>query len=378
MNIQRNKDVITGVEDLEHLHTFRKFPVFMGCSNKPQSEDIVSDMSYWISRGSGLIQLNPLLPLDVLYPEAHGSGCVGAAWAKHHQSLAEFIARFEPDSILEIGGAHGVLATNYQSIKGNIPWTILEPNPTPVKGCKAKIIKGFFDENFRLTEVTSAIVHSHVFEHIYDPVQFIKNVAGFLSCGNLLIFSVPNMRVMLERKFTNCLNFEHTVYLSDIYVDFLLETNGFKIIEKKNFLDDHSIFYAANKTSKSIQKKLPVNIYETNKKLYHDYINFHLKLVENFNSKINKHKTNNIFLFGAHVQSQYLIAFGLNLSRIVGILDNDVKKHGKRLFGTDKMVMSPNYLLNIDSPLVIIRAGTFTNEIVDQIRIINPTATLLY
>ena len=55
------------------------------------------------------------------------------------------------------------------------------------------------------------------------------------------------MRVMLERQYTNCLNFEHTIYLAENYIDTLLTYHGFEIVEKKNFLDDHSIFYAAIK-----------------------------------------------------------------------------------------------------------------------------------
>ena len=73
-NIQRNNNVINGNEDLEHLYKFEKFPVFMGCINQPIDRDILADMQWEISKGSGIIQLNPLLPLDILYPEEHGAG----------------------------------------------------------------------------------------------------------------------------------------------------------------------------------------------------------------------------------------------------------------------------------------------------------------
>lgn len=376
MNIIRNNDVITGNEDLEHLFTFDRFPVFMGCTNAPRSQDVAEDMSFWISKSSGMIQLNPLLPLEVLYPAAHGAGLVGKSWANHHNALAVFISKFNPESVLEIGGAHGILAKNYQSIR-KIPWTILEPNPTPVEGCEAKIVKGFFDENFHLDESPGAIVHSHLFEHIYEPAQFIKNFSGFLPTGKLLIFSVPNMRVMLERKYTNCLNFEHTVYLSEDYIEYLLENNGFEIKEKKYYLDDHSIFYAAERCDNYSGKNLSGNLYSINKKLYQDYVELHRSLVSEINSKIENHTNGNIYLFGAHVQSQYLIGFGLATSRVKAILDNDINKHGKRLYGTDKLVVSPRELQGIDSPLVIVRAGTFTGEIVDQIADINPNTNLV-
>ena len=376
MNIARDHDVITGNEDLEHLYTFNSFPVFMGTSIASHSQDLMSNMSFWISRSSGMIQLNPLLPLDVLYPEAHGAGLVGGSWALHHQKFAEFISKFNPKSVLELGGAHGILAKNYQTIK-RIPWTILEPNPTPMEGCEAQFIKGFFDESFTVSEVPDAVVHSHVFEHIYDPAQFVKNIGGFLQLGKLIIFSVPNMRVMLERKFTNCLNFEHSVYLTDEFIDFLLNSNGFTVKEKYYYLDDHSIFYAAQKTDEKPVIQLSDGLYKKNKKLYLDYIDFHLSLVVSINEKIVNHRNGNVFLFGAHVQSQYLVGFGLNIDPIVAILDNDVNKHGKRLYGTDKFVMSPNELSKLESPLVIIRAGTFSSEIYNQLRSINHGVILI-
>jgi hypothetical protein len=374
--IERNADIITGKKDLEHLYSFPAFPVFMGCTTAPKADDIVSDMSFWISRSSGMIQLNPLLPLDVLYPEAHGAGCVGTSWAKHHKALADFLGNLNPISVLEIGGAHGILATNYQLIK-KIPWTILEPNPTPIHECEALIIKGFFDENFKCTDEVDTVVHSHVFEHIYNPDLFVKHLSDFLTTGKKLIFSVPNMRVMLERKYTNCLNFEHTIYLSEEYIDYLLVKHGFVICDKKYFLDDHSIFYSAIRTHKIIPAQLSVNLYDINKKKYLDYVEYHVKLVKNINQQLNTETKSRVFLFGAHVQAQYLIGFGLDLSKVDAILDNDVQKSGKRLYGTDKKVASPSILHGLEAPVVIIRAGTFTDEIVAQIKIINSTTQFI-
>ena len=373
MNINRNFDVIYKKNDLEFLYSFKNFPVFMGTTSDGPETDLLSDMDFWISRGTGMIQLNPLLPLEVLYPSAHGAGCVGRSWETHHAELAKFISKFSPKSVLEIGGAHGILAKNYQQLD-SIDWTILEPNPTLVDGCRAKIIKGFFDENFNYSDPIDAVVHSHVFEHIYDPSLFMQYLANFLLEGKLLIFSVPNMRVMVERKYTNCLNFEHTVYLAENYSDTLLAENGFEVVEKQNFLDDHSIFYAAVKSSSTEKIPLEDELFKRNRGLYLDYVEFHEELVHSINSRIKSCHGRKIFLFGAHVQAQYLIGFGLDIKSIEAILDNDANKHGKRLYGTSKYVQAPGILKHFERPIVIIRAGTFTNEIVSQIKEINPNA----
>lgn len=374
MYLERNTDVIFGNPDLDHLHTFPAFPVFMGCTSAERSTDLSADMSFSISRGSGMIQLNPLLPLDVLYPEAHGAGLVGRLWSVHHRSLAEFIAKFSPRSVLEIGGAHGILAENYQSIAA-IPWTIIEPNPTPVEGCKARIIKGFFDDKFALSEEVDAVVHSHVFEHMYDPAKFVAHLAGFLSQGKKLIFSVPNMRVMVDRKYTNCLNFEHTIFLTEEYIEHLLTQHGFRVTEREYFLDDHSIFYAAVRDESTKTSVLSPSLHEKNRNAYLAYVEEHLQLVRTINEDIRSRA--DVFLFGAHAQAQYLIGFGLNTDPVEAVLDNDKNKHGKRLYGTDKTVFGPQVLAGKDEPTVIVRAGTFTQEIVEQIRIINPSTRFL-
>ncbi|MDU2008682.1 MAG: class I SAM-dependent methyltransferase [Campylobacter concisus] len=364
---KRVKCEITGSNDMEHLYTFKNFPVFMGCTNQDKKDDILHDMSWSISKSSGIIQLDELLPLDILYPEAHGAGIIGDLWLKHHLQFADFISNYSPKSVIEIGGGSGILSKEYQK-NNDIEWTIVEPNPTPIDGVKAKFVKCFFDEKFKFNHEYDAILHSHVFEHIYHPNIFVKHIANFMKEGKRLIFSVPNMQVMLERKYTNCINFEHTIFLSEPYIEYLLSSNGFVLEKKEYFLDDHSIFYSFIKSEKSVSQitKLDKNLYNKNKELYLEYLCYHKKLV----TKINKQmecSNKDIFLFGAHVFTQSLISFGLDVSKIKLILDNNPDKQGKRLYGTELFVASPKILKDKNNSLVILQAGVYNKEIKDDI-----------
>jgi len=374
--VKRTHCVVSGNVDLEHLYTFPNFPVFMGSTDQPATADLKQDMSWWISRGSGLIQLKQLLPLDVLYPESHGAGAIGPLWEKHHQSFAQFLHRLSPSSVIEVGGAHGILALKYQQFR-RIPWTILEPNPSPVAGCDARFIKGFFDDQFKYKEEFDAVVHSHVFEHIYEPDQFMCHLSGFIPEGKHLVFSLPNMQVMLERKYTNCINFEHTVLLTEPYVEFLLSKHGFRLLAKEYFMDDHSIFYAAVRDSSVEPTSLSCGLYENSRRLYAEYVSYHQELINDLNSRVSD-TTQPVFLFGAHVFAQYLIAFGLKTGRIISLLDNDPNKHGKRLYGTRLMVQSPKVLRGVNCPVVILKAGVYNDEIKsDIIHNINSETTFL-
>ena len=363
--INRESCAIFHTCDFEDLHSLKNFPVFMGCTSKPENQDLKADMSWVISHRSGLIQLKSLLPLDILYPESHGAGCVGGLWNQHHKAFAKFLSQFELSSVFEIGGSHGILANEYQAFT-DIPWTILEPNPSPIAGVKARFIKGFFDHRFQYPEPFSAVVHSHVFEHIYQPDEFMKHLSGFMDDGKYLIFSIPHMQVMLERKYTNCINFEHTIFLTEPYVEYLLVKHGFNLAQKEYFKDDHSIFYAARRDKSVKAQELPDGLFERNKYLYQDYVRYHENLIAGLNKRLQSTQKP-VYLFGAHVFAQYLIAFGLDTSRLVCLLDNDPNKQGKRLYGTSLFVQSPKVLNGLDHPAVILKAGVYNNEIREDI-----------
>ncbi len=372
--IERNHCAISGKEDMEHLFSFPQFPVFMGCVNQAFETDLKEDMNWWISRDSGLIQLNKLLPLEIVYPASHGSGAIGTVWNKHHKEFAHFLHKKSPSAVLELGGAHGILAKEFHQFT-TIPWTILEPNPSPVEGCQARFIKGFFNDQFNHDEAFDTVVHSHVFEHMYDPDQFMKQLATFMNEGQNLIFSLPNLQVWLERNYTSCINFEHTIFLTEPYVEFLLAKHGFKLVSKEYFMEDHSIFYAAIRDRSIASIKLPDDLYKKNKQLYLNFIDYHQKLISDLNEKMKPSKQP-IYLFGAHVFAQYLVAFGLDTNRIISLLDNDLRKQSKRLYGTHLMVQSPHILKNIESPIVILKAGAYNQEIKEDIlKNINPLVT---
>jgi len=361
---ERTRSVIDHSSNLETLHTLKGFPVFMGCVDHSAQEDLVADQTWDICRNTGVLQLKHLIPLDVLYQAQH-AGAVGQIWMTHHQAFAEFLSKFQPQSILELGGAHGILSMEYKAFD-IVPWTILEPNPAPIEGCDAHFIKGFFNNQFSTTENFQTVVHSHVFEHIYEPDQFMGHLADFVSEGNNLVFSLPNIQVMLERKYTNGLNFEHTVFLTEPYIEFLLAKHGFRLLAKKYFMDDHSIFYATVRDTSIEPAELPLGLYEKNRQLYLDYVQYHKSLIVELNAVVNSTEQP-VYLFGAHVFSQYLIEFGLKTDKIVCLLDNDPGKQGKRLYGSDLVVQSPKILKGVRRPLVILKAGVYNTEIKEAI-----------
>jgi hypothetical protein len=358
---ERTHDVISGSDRLEDLHTLPDFPVFMGSVLHDRSEDLTFDMSWSISKDTGIIQLKKLLPLDVLYQSQTTTSAVGALWMEHHRAFADFVSQYAPGSVLELGGAHGILAKEYEKF-ASIPWTILEPNPAPLADTKARFIKGFFDDRFVLEQPIDTVIHSHVYEHLYEPDRFTRHLAGFVAEGQRMIFAVPHLSAWLDKKFTNCINFEHTVFLTEPYIEHLLAKHGFRLERKSYFKTDHSIFYACIRDSSVQAIPLDPKLYELNKTVYRNFVSYHEALIADLNDRISK-TDKPVYLFGAHVFAQYLLAFGLRTDKIIGLLDNDAKKQGKRLYGTGLTVHSPRVLQRTSNPAVILKAGVYNDEI---------------
>ena len=357
-NLNRDFCVFSGNRDLEMLYSFEKFPVFMGCVDTPPADDIFKSMNWYISRSSGSLQMNPLVPLELVYLGQHNDS-TGGIWDAHHTAFAEFLHGLNPRKVFEIGGATGALYGKVSDLQP-VEWTILDPNPEVVTDSSISAIKGFFGPDFREEVDFDILVHSHVFEHVYNPMEFVQALSGYVPEDKLIAFSVPNMRYLLENCFTNALNFEHTYFLIPEYIEYLLSRNGFEILSSEPFRT-HSRFYLARRTNAVSSIPLP-DLYEEHRAMFMKFINLHLDVVAGLNDFI-KRSDVPVYLFGAHIFSQFLLAFGLQAEGIETVLDNSPVKISRRLYGTDFIVQSPEVLRDVSSAAVILRAGHYNEEI---------------
>lgn len=364
----RDASILTGKKNLEPLHTYKNFPVFFGCVTSDAKDDLRADMSWAICPETGVIQLDKLIPLDILYQEQHVDG-TGPTWKKYYHDLSNYIASQNPTHVLEIGGGQGELGDIFTQSTTDTTWTIVEPNPLHEGNDRIKIISAFFDENFKYDGKVDAIVFSQLMEHVYDPQAFVKALAGYLKTGEKLIFAYPNLKLWLERKYTNALNFEHTMFLTDYFVDYLLVKYGFKITDK-HFYNDHSVFYTAEKLDTPENTPELENKYDEYKKIFMDFIDHHKTLVADLNKKINDFD-GEVYMFGAHIFAQYLLEFGLNQDKIANLLDNSKLKQGKRLYGYDLTVKDAEFLKDKGKVAVILKVGIYRDEIAKQLHEIN-------
>ena len=72
-------------------------------------------MNFYISKSTGIVQLNPILPFKTIYTKGHNSGLIGTLWKQHHLEFGKFVKNLNQKKVLEIGGGHGILSKNLKS-----------------------------------------------------------------------------------------------------------------------------------------------------------------------------------------------------------------------------------------------------------------------
>ena len=99
------------------------------------------------------------------------------------------------------------------------------------------------------------VLHSHLFEHIFNPDNFLNTLYQSMKMRGYHIFSIPNMYRLVKAGMPNAVFFEHPYYYDEKITEILLKRNGFKIKKKFYFGKQHSIFFITQKVDKKINIK---------------------------------------------------------------------------------------------------------------------------
>ena len=380
--IPREYDVLTGENNtLLKLFTLPSMPTYMGVAPKEQKEsnDVLADMTWYISSVTGMVQLHPLVPLQYVYLQQH-NGVVGGIWKRHHDLFARLIASLKPRHVVEIGGGHGYLAMKLLFSDAVSSWTMIDPNPLGLFSMPSlTVIKLFIEDVTVLPPTVDIVVHSHTLEHIYDPNAFFRKLRQVMPLHSHHVFSVPNL-FELARAGAPCLHFEHTMMLSEGWVDWLLTRHGFQIVSKTPFGGRHSIFYVSKLVSKGEgpigRLSDPPNYFREARMIarrWHDDLMADAAAAA---AQLSPDRSLN-FLYAAHVGSQFLLAAGLPASSFACVLDNNFEKVDARLYGTSLWVRAPAAIAGLRSPRVVLRQGSYNHEIGEQLRRINPSVIII-
>ena len=353
-------------------------PVFIGCVDQKSFSDgdLFWPMTWGQKTDSTYGVIDPPT-FDLIYQNQHNE-LVGETWKSHLDEFAKFVSQHAAGDVLEIGAGHGQLPKNIfnSGLKHNLnKWDILEPNPLDPYNEYGEMIQDWFPTRMGSERRFGSIVNSHVLEHQISPYVFLWNCMNSLILQGRLIISWPNMKEMARNIDLNLLMFEHLTYLPVEEVSSMIEELGFRIIETK-FFRNHSVFMAVEKTREILDKgnyhtKVSEGDFEFICEQYKSKIE---STVQSFNEFLN-YNFETTWIFGAHIFTQYLIASGLEIAKIKGVIDNSSNKVGKRLYGTDLKVHSVTEVSKFRNFGVLLPMGNYENEIIHQLREIFPGGT---
>jgi len=373
----RNNCAICSSNLVINFYEINNIPINLYCSDEYINK--TDTLSFINCENCNTIQLNKLIPLDILYSNSHNYSSVGKIWNNYFELFINKIKNIIINkNILEIGCPSGKIAQ--QSIDYN-KWFIIDPNKNSNINFNENIffIQSLFDEKFNISEKIDIIIHSHLFEHIYEPNIFLKKCYEILDDNGEMIFGVPNMEHIAQKELCTFLGifFEHTIFLNEENITYLLLQNNF-IINQIIKYENHSVIYHVKKNIINInnQNINNLNIDKCYYKIFNDSIIKYTEFVNNCIKIINENINKEVYIFSASYNTQYLLAFGLNNVYINGILDNCKDKHDKYLYGYNLKIYDPEVLKNNDA-IVICNSGYYMNEIIEQIKNINTNIIII-
>ena len=371
----RNKCAICN-NKLNHIYKLQNVPLSVSCTENPVLNN--DEMSYSICDICSTIQLDKLIPLNILYNESHNFISVGNIWIKYFILFVEKIQPIIIDKIvMEVGCPSGKIANLCKNYK---KWYAIEPNinTSYYKDKTTIFINKYFDEDItnHVKEKIDIIIHSHLFEHIYEPNIFLRECYKLLNKEGEMFFGVPNMQFIADNSIAPFFGvfFEHTIFYNKENIIYLLQINNFELINIYVY-ENHSIFFHVKKLQHINTEIITVprinNLcnFNINIKIYNEFIVNSIK-------KLMLIKNKKIYIFGASYYTQILLSIGFSNIKITGILDNCIEKHNKYLYGYNLLINSPKILEKEDC-VIILKNGIYCDEIYSQIMIINPNTYII-
>ena len=175
----REYNLLTNESTMEKLYTLPNFPVSLSCVPSNLNNNKTLDMIFEICKKTGIIQIKNAPSLKDIYIYSHNTS-IGKTWNDlftiFSNKINLIINNNNITDIVEIGS--GVVLRLAQKILKNnkiINYTIYEKNLSfeYVKDKRIKVHNSYFTPNTKMNDC-NMIIHSHVLEHVWNPVEFIN------------------------------------------------------------------------------------------------------------------------------------------------------------------------------------------------------------
>ena len=363
---QRKECIFCNSTDLIHIYTQSNTPLtFYGVD---QPNNYIFQDNIWLGcQNCEITQLQNLIDPTILYSISHNNTYNTPTWSAHHTLFETFIKdNRKYNSILEIGGGNNYLASKlynntitYSIVDLFDPLDKLDHIEYKVANC----------ESFDYTNYTTVIL-SHVFEHLYNPVEFIKRVAEYKV--KELFISVPNLNHALTTNNISFIHNEHTFYFEDIDIISIFAKYNYTLSSINNF-KNHSIFFYFNYDISSNNKPVTSGGILSKNRLN--------KMKQYFMDRGERLSTielkNPTFIIPSGHFGSVIYNYLKDKTKVIGFLDNDISKQNKYLYGTNVLTYPMEYISKFNNIDIILHAGPYSDEIRQQLLSYNTNINLI-
>lgn len=364
---KRTRCALCNSNSLSVLHSYDSYPISLSTTSSTLSDDS-APLTFASCDTCECVQILELVNPSVLYAETHNNTAATPTWKEHHRQFAEFIlTKSNGNSFFEVGGAEGVLASHLCTARPNAEYTCLDlcKPALPLKGVTH--IAGNC-ETYLYNDRSANIIASHVFEHLYQPEEFVKRLES--ARVNSIFLSIPNMKAWLDTNVLSFLHREHTFYCNRYYLESVFNRHGYTLQSYTPFKGHSEFFHFTFDGKNNV-------VAPTNPGGLVQKFRTYLARREERLQRIQVSGPTYIFPAGHYGQLVYM-SIAQKGCEILGFLDNDPSKIGHRMYGTPHFVESPIILCTRTEPCtVLLVASVYAAEIREQLQKLCPNIDIV-
>mgnify|MGYP000457004450 FL=1 len=255
-------------------------------------------------------------------------------------------------SILEVGCGRGEYLSILKQTEVSLAHGI-EYSKESVSSCinsELSVTKGFFgDENFVLPKQKyDGFICLNFMEHWPNPNKVLAHLKKNLSEDAIGIIEVPNFDMILKQGLYSEFISDHLFYFTKDTLTFMLNYNGFEVIECSVIWHDYILSAVVRK-----RKRIDLSLLKSRK----------LNVETELNSFIDKFEKKEVAIWGAGHQSLAVMSLAKLENKIRYVVDSAPFKQGKYTPATHFPIVAPIELVNNPVKAVIIIAASYSNEV---------------
>ncbi len=320
---------------------------------KSLKNDNGSDLNLFQCSSCGLVQLSEK-PVSYYKEVIRASSFSDEMKKFRGEQFVSWVDKYnlKGKSILEVGCGRGEYLSILKQTEVSLAHGI-EYSKESVSSCinsELSVTKGFFgDENFVLPKQKyDGFICLNFMEHWPNPNKVLAHLKKNLSEDAIGIIEVPNFDMILKQGLYSEFISDHLLYFTKETLTFMLNYNGFEVIECSVIWHDYILSAVVRK-----RKKIDISLLKSNK----------LNVETELNSFIDKFEKKEVAIWGAGHQSLAVMSLAKLENKIRYVVDSAPFKQGKYTPATHFPIVAPIELVNNPVKAVIIIAASYSNEV---------------